>query len=689
MKRIYIYLLSAIASLAFVPVVSAQTTIADVIGTASFADNIGYTINKNVALRKQVSSPDANGTYWLKMEAFATGEAAITTTSTPSDVLLVLDVSTSMKNYDYGSVKRLVALKTAVKAFIKSLYDNDVANGEGYAGNRVGIVSFGSSDSSEDLTNGWTYVKQNKDDLDYIVDQLAPNGNGTWTSSGLRIAIDNYLDGNPTSARSVAKLTVVIFTDGEPATAGSGNLEIDGYTIRNLHTNDNKFSSYIANNAVYYAHQLKQTYKAKVFTVSVLGSDASDNRIPPFVKLLSSDYPNATALDPATNASYVKPYDASGTGSALMTNAQILASDWNWTYNNGVIEATGLSYGSASTDTDQDGNLIHYYQDASNSDLTSIFEAIASQSGGASNTSLTAATTAVDIVSASYVFPDGTDADDIYVFTAKCSYANHETKSYTFEPEKAKNATDRECDDNIHVEKEGNQISVTGFNYSEYWCGPVTSSTETTYRGYKLIFLIPIQMNPNAVGGPNVKTNMPGSGIYVNATDDDPLVEFDFPKVSLPVNIFIEKSGLRAGESAKFIIEKAILPDSGNPAEVAEDDWSYVTSVFVTNPQNSSSTGDPIVKIKGLPATKAVGNVQKGLVYRIREEGWSWSYTRDPNPTRYTVSKSNSVDNPFVFDNSKKSNIDIKVRHAESKATNTFKTGGGFTYDDSKTNERP
>lgn len=664
MKRIYIYLLSAIASLAFVPVVSAQTTIADVIGTASFADNIGYTINKNVALRKQVSSPDANGTYWLKMEAFATGEAAIITTSTPSDVLLVLDVSTSMTKNNYGSVTRLKALQTAVKAFIGSIYDNAVANGDGFDGNRIGIVSFGGQ--ATDVTSGWLDVEENvnKSGTEYsgtlinYVTNLSTGNSGTWTSSGLRVAIDNYLDGTPNAARSNAKLTVVVFTDGEPAEGSQPgtSLIIDGKTISSQGPD---FSNYVANNAVYYANQLKQVYGAKVFSVALLANNP-DSRIEPFVELLSSNYPNANAT---------------------------FQSDAEWTESGGIVSAEGLSYGTKSTDTDQEGNLIQYYQKVGTSDLTSIFEAIASQSGGASNTSLTAATTAVDIVSASYVFPDGTDADDIYVFTAECSYANHETKSYTFEKEKAKNASDRECDDNIHVEKEGNQISVTGFNYSEYWCGPVTSSTETTYRGYKLIFLIPIQMNPNAVGGPNVKTNMPGSGIYVNATDDDPLVEFEFPTVSLPVNIFIEKSGLRAGESAKFIIEKAILPDSGNPAEVAEDDWSYVTSVFVTNPQNSSSTGDPIVKIKGLPATKAVGTVQKGLVYRIREEGWSWSYTRDPNPTRYTVS--NSVDNPFVFDNSKKSNIDIKVRHAESKATNTFKTGGGFTYDDSKTNVRP
>ena len=77
--------------------------------------------------------------------------------------------------------------------------------------------------------------------------------------------------------------------------------------------------------------------------------------------------------------------------------------------------------------------------------------------------------------------------------------------------------------------------------------------------------------------------------------------------------------------------------------------------------------------------------VQKDLIYRIREDGWSWSYDRDETP-QYTVTS--KVTNPFTFTNTPKENIDIIVRHAESKATNTFKTGGGATFDDSKTNTR-
>lgn len=659
MKKIYLYLLSAIASLAFVPAVTAQT-ITEVIGEELTFKSSGYTIKNNVGISKQVSSPmtDGSGRYWIKLEAFATGEASVITNSKPSDILLVLDVSTSMTKNKYGDITRLAALKNAVTAFIDNIYDNAVSarnTDPDYAGNRVGIVSFGGQ--ATDVTEEWKDVETNHSSLKSLVTALNTGNSGTWTSSGLRVAIDNYLDGTPNSKRTDANLTVVVFTDGEPAT-GSGegtSLTIDGKTITSTGQN---FSSYVANNAVYYAHQLKQTYGAKVFSVALLGSNP-DNRVEPFVELLSSNYPNSNTTFQSTAT---------------------------WTYNSstGLVSATDLSYGDKNTDG------VAYYQKVGSSDLTTIFEAIASQSGGAANTELTAAsTTTVDVVSASFLLPTNAQSSDIKVFTAKCTGAD----PYTFATEvQAGHDNTTDVDNNIGVElgKDANnndKISVTGFDYSQNWCGPIKNASGeiTGYQGYKIIIMIPIIANPDAVGGPNVVTNTPESGIYVDG-QTTPLIPFEYPTVSLPVNIYIKKAGLKNGESAKFIIEKAVLPDSGDPAEVADNAWSYVTSVFVTKPQLDETANNPVVKIKGLPASELVGEVQKGLVYRIREEGWSWSYTYSTDP-KYTVS--GQVNNPFVFTNTPKENIDIRVRHAESKATNVFKTGGGFTYDDSKTNVRP
>jgi hypothetical protein len=132
--------------------------------------------------------------------------------------------------------------------------------------------------------------------------------------------------------------------------------------------------------------------------------------------------------------------------------------------------------------------------------------------------------------------------------------------------------------------------------------------------------------------------------------------------------------------------------------------------VFVTNGPSTktSKNGYPLIQVRGLPATITVDENEDGqpdvgtdgkiiqlpVVYRITEENWAWSYdisgSEDfPNP-QYTVTS--KVDNPFSFNNGKKENIDVIIRHAESKATNVFKAVGegeaNERYDDSKTNDR-
>jgi len=117
MKKIKNILLTVAAFLAFSQVVSAQYTIQDVVGNLTFPTDDGgsYTLDDStkVAFRKQVSEPRANGNYWIKLEAFTTGSSVVKTSSVPSDVILVLDVSTSMTKNKYGSVTRLAALKAA------------------------------------------------------------------------------------------------------------------------------------------------------------------------------------------------------------------------------------------------------------------------------------------------------------------------------------------------------------------------------------------------------------------------------------------------------------------------------------------------------------------------------------------------------------------------------------------------
>jgi len=669
MKKIYLYLLSVIASLAFVPAVSAQS-IEDVVGHDLEFKSVDYTINNHVGVKKLVSTP-VNGTYYIKLEVFATGSASVTSISKPADIILVLDCSSSMTE-SYGSTTRIAALKTACKAFLETIHDNDAearALDPSYAGDRVAIISFNSTAvTRSDLSQISTYYTT----LNTTIDNLGTS-QGTYAHLGLAEAMEQWQSGGAATTDPDRSRAVVFFTDGCPSGSGSYAFQC-GY----------------AGPAVNYATQLKSDYGASVYTVGLFNTSHTGwtsssysewrTKVLDYMNFVSSNFSGVTAT-----------YESGSSSGGNSSTPRVLGSI-SYSFADYASEAAARAsenYADATEAAAGGGGKFFFMASEDPSSLESIFESIASETGGAANTQLSeASTTVVDVVSESFLLPDGAQSSDIKVFTAKCTGAD----PYTFATEvQAGQDNTTDVDDHIGVVlgKDANnndKISVTGFDYSGNWCGPVTNASGqvTGYKGYEIIILIPIKANPDAVGGPNVVTNTAESGIYING-QTTPLIPFTFPTVSLPVNIYIEKAGLKNGESAKFIIEKAILPDTGDPT--AATDWSYVTSVFVTKPQNAVATDpNPVVKIKGLPSTTGEGNNQKGLVYRIREEGWSWSYTYSTDP-RYTVAGQSN--NPFVFTNTPKENIDIRVRHAESKATNVFKTGGGFTYDDSKTNVRP
>ena len=93
---------------------------AALLATAVNAD-AQYNITNGVGTLKQVTGPDTNGDYTIRLETFATGTTTVTETATPVDVVLVLDVSGSMN--DNG---KMTKLKTAVNTFIETIQENDL-----------------------------------------------------------------------------------------------------------------------------------------------------------------------------------------------------------------------------------------------------------------------------------------------------------------------------------------------------------------------------------------------------------------------------------------------------------------------------------------------------------------------------------------------------------------------------------
>ena len=804
MKKIYSIILTATALILASPMVGAQNGDATTYGEYSINGQItdpnhgtilqwpkdnGVHVDDGASFgySKNISSPQSDGTYWIKLESFATGDATFVQTSVPADIVLVLDISSSMCSYrgtdmgyfldvnyvfnhinssngagsakpftyrwineykndlyylapdaennatnrkpigtetttsgnttryflyytdggtkyylnpngtvagttrpdgvtsntatlytgsliHYRQKERIDALKTAVKAFIDVIDHNDAYEDDTNdkprderLGNRISIITFAGSASVVNALNvgdlGSGKAAQLKDKVDMIV--LAGSTRQDLGLQSANTQLGNY-------AKAGSTRTVVLFTDGEPyySNTNTNTLYNNGITqALKTKTKDNPATE-----------DTVEGYGATVFTVGLFSSTHNGDNVWKFMNYMSSNAPSASSM--------------------------------------------------TSPGSDFDSGL-NYYKDATSDtvDLTAVFTEIASQAGG-SSTALSAASANVDVVSNSFILPDGTNTDNVAsvvkLFFAKLDKI--ENGEYKFKEEYLKGYTPADytykvlnangtptgdpikVDANVSVTLSGTrEIKVKGFDYRSCFCGPIykdnydpaqhTAAENADpanikgYQGYKLIIMIPIKMNPDAVGGPNVATNAAGSGIFITDGDQNALVPYISPTVSLPVNIHITKTGLEAGESAKFEIERAILPE-GDVNVTTLTGWHYVSTVFVT--KRKGTTGDPIVKVIGLPAnidvTEGEGDSattsQKNVVYRITEEPWSWSYDPQTAP-QYT--NTTSITNPFTFGNKKKDNIDVLIRHAESKATNIFKSGvvtGNVRFDDSKDNGR-
>lgn len=227
-----------------------------------------------------------------------------------------------------------------------------------------------------------------------------------------------------------------------------------------------------------------------------------------------------------------------GVANSAISKAGTIKTGGASVYSVGIFEgADATSAGSSSgTDTQKanwfmqnvssnDGNVqspSYYLSAADAGTLSSIFQQIASniESGGTTAT-LGSSSVVKDIIAPSFQLPAGATADSITL----------ETYSYTGE-----NAWDKNPDAmGATATIIDGQVSVTGFNFSENWCGTVTENGNKSYRGSKLKIYFKVVPKPGFLGGNDVPTNGTASGVYTDASADTPIMAFDVPTVNVPI----------------------------------------------------------------------------------------------------------------------------------------------------------
>lgn len=169
-----------------------------------------------------------------------------------------------------------------------------------------------------------------------------------------------------------------------------------------------------------------------------------------------------------------------------------------------------------------------YYLSAGDADsLNSIFQQISNNiTTGGSSTTLGSETVIKDIISPYFTLPAGASASGIRLDTYDCTGMTGDTYTWSSTSDGNGGAKASISDD---------QVSVTGFDFSENWCGTETGTDgSVTYRGKKLVITFTVDPKPGFLGGNGVPTN-DNAGVYENGSATTPVITFEQPTVDVPI----------------------------------------------------------------------------------------------------------------------------------------------------------
>lgn len=169
-----------------------------------------------------------------------------------------------------------------------------------------------------------------------------------------------------------------------------------------------------------------------------------------------------------------------------------------------------------------------YYLSAGDADsLNSIFQQISNNiTTGGSSTTLGGETVIKDVISPYFTLPAGTTASGIQINAYACTGMNG--NNYTWSSTSSGNG-------GAKASISDDQVSVTGFDFSENWCGTETGTDgSVTYRGKKLVITFTVDPKPGFLGGNGVPTN-DNAGVYENGSATTPVITFEQPTVDVPI----------------------------------------------------------------------------------------------------------------------------------------------------------
>ncbi len=381
-----------------------------------------------------------------------------------------------------GGGSRLDALTAACKSFADAVAEKAVAaEGKEAVNHRIAVVGFNST--------ALLYIgSSTRTDYENAFQDMSTDaGKGNVKASIDALALRT---GTGTKADEGMKLANTIFEKNPVEKDDTRNRVVIFFTDGAPgNKGSDKFVKKVANDTITAANTSRDTYGATVYSVAVIAG-----------------------ADPESAGS--EPEDSE--------EGQPVTSDMiNW-YLQNVSNNKGKP------------KKPSYYLAASDADsLKNIFEQIAEQtSEGGSESKLNSSAVVKDIMSPYFTLPAGTSASDISIKTYKCVNDAESSTGYGFD-DKDYGAGGASAS----IDADGN-VSVTGFDFSEKWCGFETSTEgvrKVREGGYKLVISFKVQPKDGFLGGNNVPTNGDTSGVYENAEAETAVENFAVPKANVTI----------------------------------------------------------------------------------------------------------------------------------------------------------
>lgn len=527
-RRMLSLLLAVIMILSVIPI------------TASAAENDGTT--GGIKTHKEYNEE----TGYLTLEAYVTGESQTQIVAQPVDIALVLDVSGSMDDasshwlYGWAYEESDSFIKVSDKG---NLEDLDTVYGAAEGFYLLNSTSLTNAYTPMRYVNGtWQYCGIGKNWKDVSKSNFGSGSIYITKLNALKLAVKHFID-TANAASDPAhpnRISIIKFAGTKNSAIGNDTYKENGYTYNysqivqgltdvngNASTLKTKVDSLQARGATQadFGMQHAQTVLANTDSsrkkVAIMFTDGEPTS--------GNSFELAVANGAITAAKALKD---SGTTIFTVGCFSTTPKTDPTTYMNYVSSnypnATSLTSGGASVST-------KYYSTAATSvDLTSIFQTISQEIGGASVT-LTATTVLKDTISDYFNLDESVDGSrKIEVHTETCTAIDADG-----------NPTAWSNDNNPNQYKAdvvGKTITVTGFDYSANWVG----SHNGRPGGKKIVLRIPIKPIDEKCWGLGLPTNdAENSGIYVG---ENPVAPFPVPTVDYP---YYEIVHVRMGTDGK------------------------------------------------------------------------------------------------------------------------------------------